>query len=317
MQAKQYGVDLPIDQVKRSPFHLRKESAQEKLEDLAASIKEVGLIHAVSVVRDSRGKRFELINGHRRFMAHRKAGLKTIRANIYEYDPKELKDESLRREHVRQFLFAANNAEPLVPIEKARAYRDFMDTMGWDPTKIAATMHVSEEEVIEDLQLLNLTQEVLDLVEAHPESFTTDSLRVLGRYASASASKAWVMSAEEQLRVAREIATQSDKKIVASSKALESRIKELVKERRNSAKKARRTIGRGGSDPVKGLFKLLDAVKKSVDDLTGADLSAIKEIQPADKGKTTEQLYALSERLVEFAEGRLAKLKAKRPARVA
>src|SRR5207237_818915 len=121
----------------------------------------------------------------------------------------------------RQFLFAANNAEPLVPLERARAYRDFQETMGWDTAKIAETMHVSEEAVIEDLQLLNLSQEVLDLVEAHHESFTTDALRVLGRYASPGASKAWVMSPAEQLQVATEIALQRDKRIVASSRALE------------------------------------------------------------------------------------------------
>ena len=96
MKPVKYGENLKVSGIKQSPFHFRKETATQKLDDLAASIREIGLIHAISVVTD--GDRYELINGHRRLLAHKRAGLDTVRANIYEYEPEELADEG-RKQH--------------------------------------------------------------------------------------------------------------------------------------------------------------------------------------------------------------------------
>jgi len=313
-----YSQELPLGKIKISPFHVRKVSASERVDDLAASIKQHGLIHAVSVVKDPSGKdEFELTNGHRRLKAHEKGNIPTIRANVYEYDEDELKDESLRRERVRSFLMAANSAEPLIPIERARAYQDFADTLGWDTKAIAKAMHVTEEAVVDDLMLLNISPDALDVVQAHHNSFTQETLRVLARYATPGASKAWVMSAEEQLSVVKEIAFQHDKRLVESARFLESHIKEIVNSRRAKVAANRRKAGRGGDDPVKVLFKMIEGVKDAASDLTEADFSSIKEIDPTDKGKATDEIYGVAQQLIDFVDETVQKLKTKRPSRVA
>src|SRR2546429_1911057 len=97
MKATRYSQNLPISEIRQSPFHFRKETANEKIDDLAASIKEIGLIHAISVVEDPAGG-YELVNGHRRFLAHKRGKMNTIRANIYKYEPDELADERKRQQ---------------------------------------------------------------------------------------------------------------------------------------------------------------------------------------------------------------------------
>jgi len=312
MKVKEYSREIPVEEIKQSPYHFRKESAQEKLEDLINSIKELGLIHAVSVVEDPSGHR-ELINGHRRWLAHRRGGMAIIRANVYEYEPHELDDEGVRRQAVAQFLLAANSAEPLIPVERARYYEEAMEKFGWEPADLARVHHKTEEEILDDLLFLNLESEVLDLVQAHPDSFSQEHLRVLAEHASPSMKKAWAMTPGEQVEVAHALAEQRDKKIVQSPRALETHIKAIVRDRREQAKKHNRKLGRGQEDPVKALYKVLDSVQKSITDLTKADLSPITAIDPRDKGKASEMLFNMAQELIDFAEGPLQKLKTRQP----
>lgn len=308
MKIKDYSQDMPVEKIRQSPHHFRKESAQEKLEDLANSIKEVGLIHAVSVVESPSGG-YELINGHRRWLAHKLAKLPTVRTNVYVFEPAELGDESIRRQAVAQFLLAANSAEPLIPVERARYYEEAMEKFGWEPKDLARVHHRSEEEILEDLLFLNLEPTVLDLVQAHPDSFSQEHLRVIAEHASPSMKKAWAMTPGEQLEVATALAEQRDKKLVQSPRALESHIKAIVKDRRAQSKAANRKLGRGQDDPVKALYKLLDGIQKSIDQLGKADLSTIAEIDPRDKGKASELLFNMAQELIDLAEGPVQKLK--------
>ncbi len=310
MKIKEYGKDMPISKIRQSPHHFRKESSTEKLDDLAKSIEEIGLIHAASVVEDPSGG-FELINGHRRWLAHKKAGLKTIRVNVYRYEEAELEDEAVRRQAIAQFLLAANSAEPLIPVERARYYQEAMEKFGWEPKDLARVHHKSEDEILDDLLFLNLESQVLDLAQAHPDSFSQEHLRVLAEHSSASTKKAWAMTPGEQVEVATALAEQRDKKAVRSPRALETQIKAIVKERRNKVKAENRKLGKGKEDPVKALYKLLDGVSKSIEQLTKADLSPIAGIDPRDKGKAVESLFGMAQELIDFAEGPVAKLKAR------
>ncbi|MBT5019432.1 MAG: ParB/RepB/Spo0J family partition protein, partial [Planctomicrobium sp.] len=73
---------LPISQVVRNPFQPRKHFEQESLGELAASIKEHGVIQPV-IVRDFEGA-YQLIAGERRWQAAQKAGLTTIPCRIVD-----------------------------------------------------------------------------------------------------------------------------------------------------------------------------------------------------------------------------------------
>jgi ParB/RepB/Spo0J family partition protein len=310
MKVKEYSRDLPVESIRVSPYHFRKETADERLDDLAQSIKEVGLIHAISVVRDPSGLH-ELINGHRRLRAHKRANIAEIRANVYEYEPEELKDEQVRQQAVVQFLLAANSAEPLIPIERARYYEDAINKFGWDVAEIARIHHVSEAAVIDDLMFLNLDPRVLDLVQAHQDSFTQEHLRVLAEHATPSNKKAWTITPDEQVQAAEELAHQRDKKLVDSSRAFRTHVQNIVKKRREEAAANKRKVGQGSEDPVKSLFKLIEAAQKAVDQMVKADLSPIKEIDARDKGTVYQDLLSMAQEIVDYAEGPVQQLKTK------
>jgi ParB/RepB/Spo0J family partition protein len=310
MKVKQYSRELPVKSIRVSPYHFRKETADERLDDLARSIREVGLIHAVSVVEDPSGA-YELINGHRRLRAHKRANLAEIRANIYEYEPEELNDEQVRQQAVVQFLLAANSAEPLIPIERARYYEDAMNNFGWDVADLARVHHVSEAAVVDDLMFLNLDPRVLDLVQAHRDSFSQEHLRVLAEHATPSNKKAWTITPEEQVKAAEELAHQRDKKLVDSSRAFRAHVQSMVKKRREEAAASKRRVGQGSEDPVKSLFKLIESARKTVDQLVKADLSPIKEIDARDKGTVYQDLLTMAQEIVDFAEGPVQQLKAR------
>jgi ParB family transcriptional regulator, chromosome partitioning protein len=157
VKAIDYRQELPVDKIRVSPFHFRKETIREHLDDLASSIAENGLIHAISVVKTPGGG-YELINGHRRLLATKLGGFKTIRTNIYEYEPHELKDLRIQQQAVVKFLLAANSSEPLIPVERAHYYAEAMEKFGWEPKDIARVHHVTETSVIDDLMFLSPTK---------------------------------------------------------------------------------------------------------------------------------------------------------------
>ena len=57
----------------------------------------------------------------------------------------------------------------------------------------------------------------------------------------------------------------------------------------------------------------VEGVRKQVDELTKADLSSVKEIRPEDKGQAAQDLYAMAQDLIDFAEGPVQKLKTSKP----
>ena len=61
---------IPIDEVKIQKFNVRKKDIQTGIEDLAASIKAIGLLQPITVFLDSENKRYVILAGQRRFNAH-------------------------------------------------------------------------------------------------------------------------------------------------------------------------------------------------------------------------------------------------------
>lgn len=81
MKKFKFKPNLPIDDIDISKFNVRKTNVTENLDELANSIKEIGLQQPV-VVFEKPDKRFELIIGQRRYLACKKIGLRTIPALI-------------------------------------------------------------------------------------------------------------------------------------------------------------------------------------------------------------------------------------------
>lgn len=301
------AVDMTLSKVELSKQKWRSETADAGLDELAASIKEQGQIHTVSLLRNGNGK-YEVINGNRRVSAARLGKHGTIRADLYDWQPDGDEDRELA---IARHLYAANLAEPLTLLEKARMFDDIQRETNFSIEQLAEMFEDETADSITDaLRLLDISAEALEVIERNPDRFTEAHLRVLADYAGAS-KKSWKMKPEEQARVAREIVEQQDKVAVRDPRKFETRIKSVVKQRRDqeaSKRKEAQEKERKQSDPVKEIFKLLEQAAGSVSDYVEYDVAQIKEIDPVDKGYMLNRTYQMIQQLTGLAEEKLVKL---------
>jgi ParB/RepB/Spo0J family partition protein len=304
------GSQVPIDKIGESGQKVRSTTADAGIDDLLASLKAQGQIHAISLLDEGTGV-YELINGHRRLTAAKRGKMPALRANIYGIPKGE---EAKRELLIQQHLYAANLAEPLLPLERARQFEQVMHEFGFDVEKIAEVFDgETAESVTRTMKYLAIDQKVIDLVEASPEKFSTGHLEVLADYASPSTKGAWRMTPKEQLAAAEVLVHQTDKAVVADPRKLEGHIRQLVKKRRDEAaaeKKAARA--RPQADPVKALFRAIEGLEASVKTLTGLDLTLVADIEPGDKGNLVKRCYDAVEAIGVFADDSVAKLSVRR-----
>lgn len=147
---------IKIDSIETNPDQPRTRFDQAALEELAASIKNYGVIQPVLVTELGEG-RYELIAGERRMRASILAGLSTIPCIVKSFT------ESDRAEIA---LIENLQREDLNPVEEAKAYRALMDKSGMTQEELANKLGKSRPAIANSLRLLTLCQNVLELVEA-------------------------------------------------------------------------------------------------------------------------------------------------------
>lgn len=133
----------------------RKVFEKEALEELAASIKEHGLIQPI-IVAPIGEDRYRIIAGERRWRASRLAGLEEIPALVREYTDREISEISLIENLQR---------EDLNPIEEALGYRNLMELYGMTQEKVANTVSKSRSAVANTMRLLALPEQILDFIK--------------------------------------------------------------------------------------------------------------------------------------------------------
>ena len=147
---------LPISMVESYAGQPRKHFDQEKLEELADSIREHGVIQPLTVRKLSTGY-YQIIAGERRWRAARLAGLTEIPAVVIEADDRTAMElamiENLQR-------------EDLNPMEEAEGYHALVDQYGLTQEQAAQRVGKSRSAVANALRLLSLAQPVRDMVEA-------------------------------------------------------------------------------------------------------------------------------------------------------
>lgn len=144
--------DIDIRDISPSSNLLR--SVMENLDDLASSIKRIGLLQPI-VVRVTEEK-FEIIAGNRRFEACRKLKLKKIACHIVELDDKSAFEISLI-ENVQR--------HSLNPVEEAHAFKKYVLDFGWGGiSELSKKIGKSPSYVSRRLKLVKLPQNILDLI---------------------------------------------------------------------------------------------------------------------------------------------------------
>ena len=141
--------EIPVSKIDANRFQPRKTFDPTALADLAASVKERGVLQPV-LVRQA-GERFELIAGERRFRAATEVGLKTIPARILDVDDNEALQVALV-ENVQR--------EDLNVIEEAEGYQLLMDSFGLTQEQVAERVGRSRAAIANALRLLGLPADV-------------------------------------------------------------------------------------------------------------------------------------------------------------
>lgn len=146
---------LRIDAIVPNRYQPRQTFPPQELAELAASLKQSGLLQPVLVRRKGDGM-YELISGERRWRAAREAGLETIQAMI-----RNCSDE----ESILLALVENLQREDLNPIEMARAYQRMMNEFGLTQDTVAQRVGCERSSVANAVRLLQLPVEVQHLIE--------------------------------------------------------------------------------------------------------------------------------------------------------
>jgi len=145
---------LPIQRIEPRQEQPRTVFEQEKIDELADSVREHGVLSPL-MVRSIEGGYFQIIAGERRWRAARAAGLTEVPARIVIADDKRALElamvENLQR-------------EDLSPIEEARGYRALMEEFGMTQEDVAQRVSKSRPTVANSLRLLSLPAELIELI---------------------------------------------------------------------------------------------------------------------------------------------------------
>ena len=146
---------VQIKDIQKNPYQPRKEFSEEKIQELAQSIKENGLIQPI-IVRKSPVLGYEILAGERRYRASIAAGLAEVPVIV-----KQLSDQDMMLHSIIENL----QRENLNPIEEAKAYQSLIDK-GFTHTEIAEKMGKSRPYITNLVRLLGLPKHILTEVES-------------------------------------------------------------------------------------------------------------------------------------------------------
>ena len=147
--------EIALDKISPNPSQPRTTFSDESLEELAASIRELGIIQPLSL-RKTGPDSYQIIAGERRWRAARLAGLSDVPVVIIEADDKKAMElaliENLQRENLK-------------PLEEANGYKMLMDNFEFTQEEIAKTVGKSRPAITNALRLLNLPEDMQNMLE--------------------------------------------------------------------------------------------------------------------------------------------------------
>jgi len=146
-------LEIPLTAISPNPHQVRTVFDDEKLSELAASIQANGLVQPIVVRRGPAG--FQLIAGERRFRASQRIGLKTIPAFV----------RPASEEQMLEFALVENiHRADLNPLERAKAYKSYLDQFGLTQTEAAKKLGEDRSVVSNHLRLLDLPKDLCQLL---------------------------------------------------------------------------------------------------------------------------------------------------------
>ncbi|MBN2299765.1 MAG: ParB/RepB/Spo0J family partition protein [Acholeplasmataceae bacterium] len=145
--------EVNLSEIKPNPFQPRRIFDEEKIDELAQSIKEHGVFQPIILKKVSNG--YIIVSGERRFRAALRVGLNTIPSIIRQYEESKVAEIALAENLQR---------ENLTPIEEAEAYKVVMNNLKLTQAELAIKIGKSRSHVTNTLGLLNLPQDVQQML---------------------------------------------------------------------------------------------------------------------------------------------------------
>ena len=161
VEANGKPLEIQVELIDRNPFQTRKTFDPAKLTELAQSIAATGVVQPITV-RPLAAGRYQLINGERRLLASKEAGISTIPAIV-----RQVSDELAMEMTIVENLQRAD----LNPMEQARAYHRLSSDFKMTQEQMALRTGKERASVANFLRLLRLPEGVQEKVEAGELSF--------------------------------------------------------------------------------------------------------------------------------------------------
>ena len=256
--------ELDIDIVIPNPEQPRKNFDEEQLNNLANSIKNVGLIQPITVVK--KGSKYIIIAGERRYRASIIAGMKKIPVIVKDYTERECKEIALIENLQRS---------DLNPIEEAVAFSNLINEYNLSQEELANTLSKSRSAIANSLRILTLPPEVKQIVidgklsAGHAKALV--SLNDVGaqiKYANAAANKQLSVRTLEMMVKAYNNNEETPKKPIK----LTSELKEFVNDMQRifatkvkiigNEEKGRIYLDYYTKDDLQRIYELIDSLKK-------------------------------------------------------
>lgn len=155
-----------VEEISVNPWQPRQEFDDERIQELADSIRQHGIVQPI-VVRPKVGGGYQIVAGERRFRAARKAGLREVPIVLREVDDDQMLAVALVENVQRQ---------DLGPIERARAFRRLAEERSMSHAQLAEISGLSRSTVSNSLRLLELESEIQEalrneqITEGHARS---------------------------------------------------------------------------------------------------------------------------------------------------
>lgn len=146
--------NVPVYKIKPNPANPRKNFDEESLRELAASIREVGILQPLVLAENEDGT-YRIVAGERRWRAARLAELASVPALIAKLTPAQ-EAEIMLIENLQR--------RDLDPIEEAQAYRRLLDECGYTQEALAEKIGVSQPHIANRLRLLRLPETVQEKI---------------------------------------------------------------------------------------------------------------------------------------------------------
>jgi len=149
------GLEVPVESLEPNPYQPRSALEENALGELAASIRESGMVQPILVRR--RGSRYQIIAGERRWRAAQRLGLATVPVSIRDVADDQLLELALVENIQRQ---------ELSPMEEAQAFHRLQEEFHLTQEQVARKVGRDRSTVANTLRLLRLPKEIRELVES-------------------------------------------------------------------------------------------------------------------------------------------------------